>query len=56
MSLKKKEIKKRVKKIEEFTPKTITITKRHEELLKLNYVNLSRFVQGKLDEVISGGK
>lgn len=45
---------KRLKKPEKFVPKTITISKRQEEWCKLNYVNLSRFVQGKLEEVMSG--
>lgn len=39
-----------------YIPKTITIRSDHEEFLKKNCINLSRFVQKKIDEVIGDKK
>lgn len=36
-----------------FVQKNISITKKQEEWIDINYVNLSRFVQGKLEEIMS---
>lgn len=36
-----------------FVPKTITISKKQDEWITKNWVNLSRFVQGKLDEIMT---
>lgn len=35
--------------------KTITITERHAEWCKKHFINLSRFVQAKLEEEIKNG-
>lgn len=36
--------------------KAITILPRHEEYIKTNYLNLSKFVQSKIDEEIAKKK
>ena len=36
--------------------KAITILPRHEEYVKANYINLSKFVQSKIDEEIEKKK
>lgn len=46
-------IKKKKKKEERFIPKNITITPMQEEWIEKNCLNLSRFVQSKLEEVMT---
>ncbi len=36
--------------------KSITILPRHEEYIQSNFINLSKFVQGKIDEEINKKK
>ena len=38
-----------------FVQKTISIPKEQEEFIKNNFINLSRFVQKKLDEFMENG-